>query len=188
MRICNKKNQGILYRIWQIITNFATVIMAKLVLNTEDVEEDFFSDCRLLAIGAALPGYTLCWWLNQVCGFNFTREPEMDICVREGRTSAQKGGSLFDEIPQVEQDLFYFPVFKHNLPYYEASVLLYTNTVANRKLMPDLRFADYLILIPFASYIEPDKNVYNDITGIPDISWVREIDLEPLRYKRNLIV
>lgn len=162
--------------------------MAKLVLSTEDVEEDFFSDCRLLAIGAALPGYTLCWWLNEVCDFNFVREPEMDICVRESKVAASRTGSLFDDVGEQQPDLFYFPVYKHNLPYYEASVLLYANTVANRKLVPDLRFADYLMLIPFASYIEPGKDVYSNLSDIPDISWVREVDLEPLRFKRNLIV
>jgi len=164
------------------------VTMAKLILNTEDVEEDFFSDCRLLAIGAALPGYTLCWWMNQVCGFNFIREPDIDICVQDVKAVAGRVGGLFNDFPETEQGLFYFPVYKHDLPYYEASVLLYTNTVAGKKLMPDLRFADYLMLIPFASYIEPDKNIYDDLTAIPDISWVREIDLEPLKHKRNLIV
>jgi hypothetical protein len=163
-------------------------IMAKLILNTEDVEEDFFSDCRLLAIGAALPGYTLCWWLNRACDFNFVREPEMDICVQEGKAFHKKSGGLFDEVPEVQQELFYFPVYKHDLPYYNSSVLLYTNTIGGKKLMPDVRFADFLMLIPFASYIEPGKNVYNDLTGIPNISWVREIDLEPLKHKRNLIV
>ena len=54
--------------------------------------------------------------------------------------------------------------------------------------MPDVRFADFLMLIPFASYLEPDTNVYNDLTKVPDITWVREIDLEPLKHKRNLIV
>lgn len=162
--------------------------MAKLILNTEEVEEDFFSDCKLLAIGAALPGYTLCWWLNQVCDFDFVREPEMDICVREEKNVPKKGGRLFDDVYETSQALFYFPVYKHNLPYYNSCVLLYTNTVANKKLMPDVRFADFLMLIPFASYIEPDTNVYNDLTKVPDITWVREIDLEPLKHKRNLIV
>lgn len=162
--------------------------MAKLILNTEDVEEDFFSDCRLLAIGSALPGYTLCWWLNQVCNFNFIRQPDMDICVREGKVFSKKGGSLFDEVIESADDLFYFPIYKHDLPYYEASVFLYTNSFINKKLLPELRFADYLMLIPFASYIEEEENVYNELTRIQDIAWIRDVDLEPLKNKRNLIV
>jgi len=162
--------------------------MAKLILHTEDVEEDFFSDCRLLAIGSALPGYTLCWWLNQVCNFNFLRQPDMDICVQEGRVLRGKGGNLFDDVEERPGHLFHFPVYKHDLPYYEASVLLYTNSFSSRKLMPELRFADFLMLVPFASYIGEEEKVYDELTRVPDIAWVRDIDLGPLRNKRNLIV
>jgi hypothetical protein len=162
--------------------------MAKLILNTEEVEEDFFSDCRLLAIGSALPGYTLCWWLNKVCDFHFIREPEMDICVQEGKIFTKKGGGLFDTVIEDTGSLYYFPVYKHELPYYEASVYLYANSCTNKKLIPELRFADYLMLIPFASYIDTETNRYNELTRIQDISWTRDIDLEPLKNKKNLIV
>jgi hypothetical protein len=162
--------------------------MAKLILNTEEVEEDFFSDCRLMAIGSALPGYTLCWWMNNVCDFNFIRQPDMDICVQEGKTSAKKGGSLFDTVTDIAEELFYFPVYKHDLPYYEASVYLYTNNFSNKKLIPELKFADYLMLIPFASYIEPEEDIYKELANIQDIGWTRDIDLELLKNKKNLIV
>src|ERR1700744_6711046 len=118
--------------------------MAKLILNTEEVEEDFFSDCRLIAIGSALPGYTLCWWMNHVCNFNFIRQPDMDICVQETKPSGKKGGGLFDAVAESPDELFYFPVYKHDLPYYEAAVYLYTNNFSHKKLISELKFADYL--------------------------------------------
>lgn len=162
--------------------------MAKLILNTEEVEEDFFSDCRLIAIGSALPGHTLCWWMNRVCDFNFIRQPDMDICVQEGRSLVKKGGGLFDSVTDSQQDLFYFPVYKHDLPYYEAAVYLYTNNFSNKKLIAELKFADYLMLIPFASYINPDADIYKELLTIQDISWTRDIDLDLLKNKKNLIV
>ncbi len=112
----------------------------------------------------------------------------MDICVREGKVFSKKGGNLFDDIIERNDELFYFPIYKHDLPYYEAAVFLYTNNFSNKKLIPELKFADYLMLVPFASYIEPDENIYNELSRIQDIAWVRDIDLEPLKGKRNLIV
>ena len=162
--------------------------MAKLILNTDDVEEEFFSDCRLMAIGTALPGYTLCWWMNHVCDFNFIRQPDMDICVQEGKFLAKKSGSLFDSVADAQEELFYFPVYKHDLPYYEAAVYLYTNNFSNKKLIPELKFADYLMLIPFASYIEPEMDKYRELVSIQEVSWTRDIDLELLKNKKNLIV
>lgn len=142
-----------------------------------------------MAIGSALPAYSLCWWLNQSFDFNFIRQPDMDVCFMEGKSSVPKlAGGLFEALEEPSFTEIHFPVYKHDLPFYEASVFLYTNTIANKKLLPELKFADYLILIQFASYIEPERNVYKDLALIPDISWVREIDLDSLKNKRNLIV
>ncbi len=62
--------------------------MAKLLLDTAAVEEDFFEDCKLAAIGSALPGYSLCWIFNRLFGLDFRRTPENDICILAGETQA----------------------------------------------------------------------------------------------------
>ena len=53
--------------------------MAKLVLNMEAVQDDFFADTVLLGIGSAAPGHRFCWAVNQYLGYNFTRTPDADI-------------------------------------------------------------------------------------------------------------
>lgn len=162
--------------------------MAKFLLNTASFEEDFFSDSLLIAIGSALHGHTLCWWFNQMFGLNFVREPDMDICFQEGKLLSKNPGTLFDEVTEDTKKKYYFPVFRHELPYFDSSIYLYANRSATRKLMPDVKHADYLMLIQFASYIEPEQDFSPDLTKVQGISWSSELEIETLKSRRNLII
>lgn len=162
--------------------------MAKFLLNTAFVEEDFFSDSRLIAIGSSLKGYSLCWWLNQMFGLNFMREPEMDICIQEGKKLPVNNGTLFDNIQEEVKRKYYFPVYRHELPYFDASLYLYANRCSVKKLVPELKHADYLLLLQFSSYIESDQDFSRDLSRVQGISWVSEQDIDSLKSKRNLII
>lgn len=162
--------------------------MAKFLLNTAFVEEDFFSDSRLIAIGSALKGYSLCWWLNQLFGLNFTREPDMDICIQEGKILSGSGGTLFDQVTEEVKRKYYFPVYRHELPYFDASIYLYANRCSVKKLMPELKHADYLLLMQFASYIEPGHDFSSNLARVQGISWTSELEIDTLKSRRNLII
>jgi len=162
--------------------------MAKFLLNTALVEEDFFSDTRLLAIGSALKGHSLCWWLNQLFGLNFVREPELDICIQEGKILSRAGGTLFDTIQEEVKKKYYFPVYRHELPYFDASIYLYGNRCSVKKLVPELKHADYLMLIQYASYLEQDYDFSVNLTAVQGVSWAREMEIEALKSRRNLIL
>lgn len=162
--------------------------MAKFLLNTALVEEDFFTDSRLIAIGSALKGYSLCWWLNELFALNFMREPELDICIREGKIMAQQGLTLFDPVEEEEKRQYYFPVFRHVLPYFDASIYLYTNRCSVKKLVPELKHADFLLLLQFASYIEPEHDFSPLLARVQGISWTSELAPESLKSRRNLIL
>lgn len=162
--------------------------MAKFLLNTASFEEDFFSDSRLIAIGSSLKGYSLCWWLNQLFGLNFVREPDMDICIQEGKILTKNPGTLFDTVQEEVKKKYYFPVFRHELPYVDSSIYLYANRCSVKKLIPDVKHADYLLLIQFASYIEPEQDFFRDLTKVHGVSWSSELEIETLKSRRNLII
>lgn len=163
--------------------------MAKYLLNTSFVEEDFFSDSRLLAIGSALQGHQLCWWFNNLFGLNFVREPEMDICIQEGKIMSKRGGSLFASLPEEEKkEQVYFPVYRHELAYFDASVYLYGNRKESKNLVQELKNVDYLLLIQYASYIEPEHDLAFNMGAVPGVSWMRDIEIDNLKSKRNLII
>jgi hypothetical protein len=138
--------------------------MAKFLLNTASFEEDFFSDSRLIAIGSALKGYSLCWWLNQLFGLHFVREPDMDICIQEGKILTKNPGTLFDTIQEEVKKKYYFPVFRHELPYVDSSIYLYANR------------------------IEPEQDFFRDLTKVHGVSWSSELEIETLKSRRNLII
>ena len=167
--------------------------MAKYLLNTSFVEEDFFSDSRLIAIGSAYQGHHLCWWFNQLFGLNFMREPEMDICIEEGKILPKKGGTLFlqldEQVVDTEtQSQCQFPVYRHELAYFDASLYLYVNRRDNKTLVTELKNVDYLLLIQYASYMEPENDLALNMMMVPGVSWMREIDIDNLKAKRNLII
>jgi hypothetical protein len=169
--------------------------MAKLLLDTAAVEEDFFEDCKLAAIGSALPGYSLCWTLNRLFGLDFRRTPENDICILAGETQASgKGtlfeGTLFGQLKEEEEvkRKFYFPIYCHKFSYFEGCIFLYKNQRQGKKLVPELKHADYLLLMQYASFVAPENDLLPMLSQVEHISWNSEIDIDILRSKRNLII
>ena len=43
----------------------------KLILDTDQITEEFFEDTRLLGISGSVKGYQFCWHLNNSIGVNF---------------------------------------------------------------------------------------------------------------------
>lgn len=172
--------------------------MAKLLLDTAAVEEDFFEDCKLAAIGSALPGYSLCWTLNRLFGLDFRRTPENDICILAGETQAATRGTLFEgtlfgAVPEAKEEAemkrkFYFPIYSHKFTYFEGCILLYKNQRQGKKLVPELKHADYLLLIQYASFVAPENNLLPMLSRVEQISWNSEIEIDTLKSKRNLII
>jgi hypothetical protein len=165
--------------------------MAKFLLNTAIVEDDFFSDSRLFAVGSALQGHTLCWWFNNLFGLNFIREPELDICIREDHILPKgSAGTLFD---QVEEDTGkkkkrYYPVYRHQFEYFEASIFFYHNRIEHKKLIPEVKHADYLLLMQYASYVESGQDLFLNLGQVQGITWTSELQIEGLKSRRNLIM
>lgn len=169
--------------------------MAKLLLDTAAVEEDFFEDCKLAAIGSALPGYSLCWIFNRLFGLDFRRSPENDICILAGETQAATKGTLFEgtlfgavQEEAVVKRKFYFPIYCHQFTYFEGCIFLYKNQRQGKKLVPELKHADYLLLMQYASFVAPENDLFPMLSQVEQISWNSEIEIDSLRSKRNLII
>jgi len=158
-----------------------------LILNTAEIEESFFSDSRLIAIHTSLQGYRLCWYLNNMLCLNLKRAPELDICMDVSARSPSNTGTLFEQVPATGQKV-HFPVFNHQFPFSEAGILLYTNKKEGNTLLPDIRQADYIFLLQYGCYQEQQEDYNNHLTSIPEINWVQELELDRIKWKKNLIV
>lgn len=166
--------------------------MAKLILDNALIEEDFFEDSRLWAIGSSAPAHALCWWLNQSFGLNFYRTPELDVRIRNLQKRPKKAvaNSLFDAIEPtiVVADEIVYPVYHHIKPNTKFELFLYGNKIAHNTLLPEFKTTDFLLLIKDSNYLQAKDDFTQLLNKLHVISWEKEIDLDSLKGKINLII
>jgi hypothetical protein len=144
--------------------------MAKLVLDTNAMQEDFFEDTAMLGIATALPAYHLCWVLNRHFDINFIRDPEQNI-------STQK-----------KDDQYYFPIYNYDLPNSSHKYLLYKLKNGTESLLPETKQLDYLWLIQTADPEGDVINIAREIRNIPDIQLAQILVPSQLKNVNNLLI
>ncbi len=167
--------------------------MARYLLNTLKFEEDFFEDSRLFAVGSAWPAYRFCWLLNRMFALDMTRVPDLDIHLAAmDKPVPVKGGQLFDEWSSETRGSAhqgnYFEVFRHEFPYHEGALFLYNNRSEGKRLVPEVKHADYLLLMQYVSYVEPENDLFRHLNKIEAIQWQTELDPGRLKSRNNLII
>ena len=144
--------------------------MAKLVLDTSAMQEDFFEDTAMIGIGTAQQGYRFCWMLNNHFDINFLRDPEQNICL------------------QKKDSKYYFPIYQYTLPNSNHKYLLYKLKTGNEFLLPEARQLDYLWLIQTASPEEDALHITKELKNIPDVQLAQILDPEQMKNLINLLV
>jgi hypothetical protein len=144
--------------------------MAKMVLDTEAMQEDFFADTAMLGIATASPAYHLCWLLNRHFDINFIRDADLNI-------STQK-----------KDDQYYFPIYKYDLPNSSHKYLLYKLKNGTESLLPEPRQLDYLWLIQTANPEEDAERIAREIRNIPDIQLAQILVPGQLKNVNNLLI
>ncbi len=144
--------------------------MAKLVLDTSAMQDDFFADTAMIGIGTAQQGYRFCWILNRHFDINFLRDPEQNICV------------------QKKDSKYYFPIYQYILPNSSHKYLLYKLKNGNESLLPETRQLDYLWLIQTASPTDDARQIAGELRNIPDVQLAQILDPEQLKNLINLLV
>lgn len=143
----------------------------KLTLNMAAMQEDFFSDAALIGIVSGLPAYYFCWVLNQHFEMNFTREPELDICVQ---TNA--GHQNF------------FSIYQYCAPLNGARYLLYKLKNNKQSLLPEARNLDFLWMIQSSSPETHAHQITEYLRNMPEIQMAQIIAPEKLKNLGNLLI
>ena len=141
----------------------------KLTLDNEAIAEEFFSDTRLLGIIAPVKNYQFCWQLNNLLGFNFRLNIEIDKQLRK------KNRQYFFSVYQHEENTF--------LQYY-----LFHNHCDGEYLLPEFRHMDFLLLIK-GDYVADEKcnTLIAFIKSIPAVQMVAELTNEKIKNKEHLV-
>lgn len=144
--------------------------MAKLILNTDAVEDDFFGGTRILGIMSQLKNYRFCWLVNSYLNYDFRLNTEVEIQLRK------KGRNYFFEVYQFcETDS-------------EALHYIYHNQFEGEYLLPEFKHFDFLWLLKAAMINEEDfLMLQQNLKKLSGVQHVTELAREKIKNKSNLI-
>jgi hypothetical protein len=141
----------------------------KLIIDNEAITEDFFSDTRLIGIVAPIKNYQFCWQLNNLLGFNFRLDTEIDKQLR------RKNRQYFFSVYLHEEDNF--------LKYY-----LFHNHCDGEYLLPEFKHMDFMLLMK-GDHVDDDKcsHIIATIKSIASVQMVSELTNEKIKNKEHLV-
>ena len=141
----------------------------KLILDNEAITDDFFSDTRLIGIMAPIKNYQFCWQLNNLLGYNFRLNTDIDKQLHK------KNRQYFFSVYQHEENSF--------LKYY-----LFHNHCDGEYLLPEFKHLDFLLLLK-GDCVEDNKceGIIAAIKSISSVQMVAELTNEKIKNKEHLV-
>lgn len=141
----------------------------KLILDNEAIADDFFSDTRLIGIMAPVKNYQFCWLLNNLLGYNFRLNTEIDKQLRK------KNRQYFFSVYEHEENTF--------LKYY-----MFHNHCDGEYLLPEFKHMDFLLLLK-GDYADNEKcnNIIALIKSISVVQMAAELTTEKIKNREHLV-
>ena len=142
----------------------------KLLLNTEDLTNEFFEETRLLGIMAPVKDYQFCWHLNSSMRMDFRINNDIEIRLIKKKRK------------------YFFSVYEFSEPMGSLAHYLYNNQFDGEYLLPEFRHLDYLWLLK--GDIVSDQSLQETIGGIREIHGVQlvvELTNEKIKNKEHLV-
>ena len=144
--------------------------MPKLVLNTDSIEEDFFTGTHLLGIMSLVKNYRFIWQVNSYTGFDLRLNADIEIQLkRRGRN-------------------YFFQLYQFCQTECELEHFIYFNQFQGEYLLPEFKHLDFLWLLRGNIICEGDVlNVQSKLKAIDSVQLVAELTHEKIKNKGNLI-
>lgn len=142
----------------------------KLLLNTEDLTNEFFEETRLLGIMAPVKDYQFCWNLNSSMQMDFRINNDIEIRLIKKKRK------------------YFFSVYEFSEPMGSLAHYLYNNQYDGEYLLPEFRHLDYLWLMK--GDIVTDQTLQETISSIRDIHGVQlvvELTNEKIKNKEHMV-
>ena len=144
--------------------------MAKLKLNTDGIEEDFFSGTHLLGIMTPAKNYRFIWQVNSITGFDFRLNTDVEIQLkRKGRN-------------------YFFSIYQFCQTECELEHFIYYNQFEGEYLLPEFKHLDFLYLMKGdVVSIEYIEQIMAGIRLINGVQLVLDLASEKIIHKENLV-
>jgi hypothetical protein len=142
----------------------------KLKIDNESIAQEFFEDAVLLGIVAPIKDYLFSWHLNQIFGFNFRLNNDIEIVLNK------------------QQRKYFFSIYEYAVPSTSITHYLYNNQFDGEYLLPEFKHLDFVWLIK-GEFISAEelKTLMQSIKSIPGVQLVNEMTNEKIKNKQHLI-
>ncbi|HEX5651907.1 MAG TPA: IPExxxVDY family protein [Chitinophagaceae bacterium] len=142
----------------------------KLLLNTQDLTNEFFEDTRLLGIMAPLKDYQFCWHLNSILGMDFRINNDIEIQLNKKKRD------------------YFFAVYEYCEPTGSLNHYIYNNQFDGEYLLPEFRHLDFLWLMKDDHVSDPTLQLtIQAIRSLPGVQLVVELTNEKIKNKEHLV-
>lgn len=143
----------------------------KLKIDNEAIAQEFFEDVILYGIVAPIKDYQFSWQLNQVLGFKFRLNNDIEIQLTKKKRE------------------YFFSIYEYPLPSITVVHYLYNNQHDGEYLLPEFKHLDFLWLIKGEGLDgEAIKLIEQAIKKIAGVQLVIEMTNEKIKNKQHLIL
>ena len=142
----------------------------KLVLDTKELTEEFFSNTHLIGVMAPVKDYQFCWHLNTNIGLDFRVNTEIEIkLIKKNRS-------------------YFFSVYEYNEPTRFLSHYVYNNQFDGEYLLPEFKHLDFLWLMKGDEVSDASlQETIQTIRSINSVQLVLELSNEKIKNKEHLV-
>ena len=142
----------------------------KLVLDNNELTQDFFQDTKLLGIMAPIKDYQLCWHLNSLLGIDFRINHDIEIQLTKKKRN------------------YFFTVYEFLDPTSSLCHYLYNNRFDGEYLLPEFKHLDFLWLMKGDIVTEDDLHqTIGNLRNITGVQLVTELTNEKIKNKEHLV-
>jgi hypothetical protein len=143
----------------------------KLKIDNETLAQEFFEDAILLGIVAPIKDYQFSWQLNQLLGFNFRVNNDIEIQLKK------------------KQRKYFFSIYEYQVPSTSLTHYLYNNQFDGEYLLPEFKHLDFLWLIKGDVVQAEDlKILVQAIKSLAGVQLINELTNEKIKNKQHLIL
>ena len=142
----------------------------KLKLDVDSLNDNFFEDTRILGIIAPIKNYQLCWQMNNLLGFQFRLNADLEVHLRKKNRN------------------YYFSIYESLEPNSCLIHYIYHNQFDGEYLLPEFKHMDFLWLMK-GDIVDDEKCnwIKQAVKTINGIQLVTELTNEQVKNKGNMV-
>jgi hypothetical protein len=138
-------------------------------LNKTTLKFELDLDFKLLAISSQLKDYVFCFKINKQLSIDFCKISDLELPFNGGNENN------------------YFSRYFYLMPEADTELYIIANKGSEGFLVPEMKKADFFILIRNYIDLEELKHLISRLNKIPEILVAIEVDPKKLKSKENLI-